>query len=120
MAERRNRYRQLDQYMTLALIADAGLFILYMIFAGAGITWLKVFLAILCILISAACLVVLHMTQEMFRARSIWMTLAAGAIVVVLLFSLILRFPSPNPRKQPATGPVEDTAAVMVWEEYNL
>ncbi len=117
MAERRNRYRQLEQYLTLALIADVGLFILYMIFAGSGIVWLKVFMAVLCLLISGGCMVVLFMTQEALRPRSIWMTVAAGAVALVVLFSLILNFPSPNPRKLPTPGPVENTAAVMVLED---
>ena len=120
MAERRNRYRQLDQYMTMALIADVVLFILYMIFAGNGITWLKVFIAVLCFIISGGAIAVLVMTQEVLRPRSIWMTVTAGAVVLVLLFSLILNFPSPNPRKQPVPGPVSDTAAAMVWEESAL
>ena len=117
MAERRNRYKQLEQYMTLALIADIGLFILYMIFAGSGVVWVKVFLAILCFLISAGCIAVLFFSQELLRARSMWMTVTASAVVVVLLFSLILNFPSPNPRKQPVPGPVADSAAVLILEE---
>jgi len=117
MAERRNRYRQLEQYMTLALLADVGLFVLYMIFAGSGVVWLKVFFAILCFIISAGCIAVLFFSQELLRARSMWMTVAAAAIVVVLLFSMILNFPSPNPRKQPLPGPVTDSAAVVMVEE---
>ena len=117
MAERRNRYRQLDQYMTMALIADVVLFILYLIFAGNGITWLKVFIAVLCFIISGGAIAVLVMTQEVLRPRSIWMTVTAGAVVLVLLFSLILNFPSPNPRKQPVPGPVQDSAAVMILEQ---
>ena len=117
MAERRNRYRQLEQYMTLALLADVGLFVLYMIFAGSGVVWLKVFFAILCFIISAGCIAVLFFSQELLRARSMWMTVTAAAIVVVLLFSMILNFPSPNPRKQPLPGPVQDTAAVLMIEK---
>ena len=117
MAERRNRYRQLEQYMALALVADVALFVLYMIFAGSGVVWLKAFFAILCFIISAGCITVLFFSQELLRARSMWMTVTAGAIVVVLLFSMILNFPSPNPRKQPLPGPVADSAAVMVVEE---
>lgn len=114
MAEQRNRYKQLEQYLTIGLIADVGLFILYMIFAGSGIVWLKVFMAVLCFIISAGCIAVLVLSQELLRPRSIWMTVTAGAVVLVLLFSLILNFPSPNPRKLPAPGPVEDTAAVLI------
>ena len=120
MAERRNRYRQLEQIMSLALLVDVALLILYMIFAGVGIVWLKVFVAILCFAISAVCLVVLFFSQELLRSRSLWMTISAGAVVLVLLFSLILNFPSPNPKKLPVPGPVSDTTAVMVWEESAL
>ncbi len=105
MADRRNGYKQLEQYLTLALIADAGLFILYMIVAGSGITWLKIVLAVLCFLISAFVLALLVLKQEVLRPRSLWMTVASGAIVLVLLFSLILNFPSPNPRDLPTEEP---------------
>lgn len=117
MAERRSRYRKLEQYITLALIAEIGLFVLYMIFAGNGVTWVKVFLAVLCFVISAACIAVLFFSQELMRARSLWMSLTAGAVALVLLFSLLLNFPSPNPKKQPLPGPVQDTAAVLMAEE---
>ncbi len=110
MAQPRNRYRQLEQYMSLALIVDAALFILYMIIAGAGIVWLKVFIAVLCFIISALCLVALFLTQEILRPRSLWMTAAAGAIVLVLIFSLILKYPSPSPRSLPTPGPVQESS----------
>jgi hypothetical protein len=93
------KYQQLQWYLTYALIAAAGLFALYLVFAGFGIIWLKVITAILAILISAACLVVLYMRKELLRQRSLWMTVAAGAVILCLLFSLILNFPSPNKYK---------------------
>lgn len=106
MAQRRGRYKELEQYLTLAIIADAGLFILYWIVAGAGIGWLKVTLAVLCFVISVLVLAVLVLKQEVLRPRSLWMTISAGAIVLVLIFCLILNFPSPNPRDLPAKDPV--------------
>ena len=117
MAERQNRYQQMERVMTVALIADAALFLLYWIFGACGVVWVKVFFAILCILVSAACLGFLFLTQELTRPRSKWMTYSAGALLVVLLLSLILNFPSPNPHKQPTPGPVADTAAVYEVEE---
>ncbi len=106
MAERKNRYKMMEWYMTYALIADAGLFLLYLIFAGFGIIWLKAITAILAILISAACLGFLYLTQELARRRSLWMSAAAAAILLCTLMSLILAFPSPNTYKIPeATEP---------------
>ena len=117
MAERQNRYQQMESIMTVALIADAVLFILYWIFGACGIVWVKAFFAVLCILVSLACLGFLFLTQELMRPRSKWMTYSAGALLVVLVLSLILNFPSPNPHKQPVPGPVEDTAAVVMMEK---
>lgn len=90
---KRNRYRQMEQQMTRVLMLDLALFLFYLLFAGLGVTWLKVILSICVVLISAACLAYLYLTQELLRRRSLWMISAAGAIVVCLIFSLILRFP---------------------------
>ena len=71
------RYKQMEQYMTYALFADAVLFILFLIFAGLGIIWLKVITAILCILLSGACLALLYLSKELLKQRSLWMSTAA-------------------------------------------
>ena len=97
MAERRYNFRQLESYLTIAAIADAVLFFIYLICAGSGVIWAKVFLTILCVLISGAILAILYIKKEILRPRALWMTAAAAAIVVCLLFSLILNFPSPKP-----------------------
>ena len=102
MSERRNRYNQLQQIISLALIGAFLLFIFYLIAAGNEIIWLKVVLSILIFIVCLATIAYLYMTKELLRPRSIWMTLAAAAIVLCLLLSLILHFPSPNPRNFPA------------------
>lgn len=91
----RRRYKDIERFLTQVLIADAAVFVLYLIFAGIGIGWLKVITTILCIVASVACLALLYMTGEMKRARSRWLVLGFGAIVVCLLVSLILNYPSP-------------------------
>ena len=88
-----NRYRQLEKLMTSALIADGVLFLLYLIFAACGVIWLKVILALCVILISGGCLTLLYLSKELLRKRSLWMSTAAAAALVCLLFSLILNFP---------------------------
>ncbi|MBO5318139.1 MAG: hypothetical protein J6A74_06835 [Oscillospiraceae bacterium] len=97
MAKRVNRYKKMEQYMTATLLADLFLFILYLIAAGTGTLWLKVLTAIFTILISGLCLAYLYLTKELLRPRSLWMTAAAGSILLCVIASLILGFPSPSP-----------------------
>ena len=42
MAKKQSRYKQMERYMTYVLLANAALFIFYLISAGNGIIWLKV------------------------------------------------------------------------------
>lgn len=91
----RRRYKDIERVLTQILIADAAVFVLYMFFAGMGLGFLKVTATILCILASVACLALLYMTGEMKKARSRWLVLGFAAIVVCLLVSLLLNYPSP-------------------------
>lgn len=118
MAKRRNRYKEMERYMTFALIADAALLLLYLIFAGLGVVWLKVILAILAIVLSCLCLVFLFLSKELLRQRSLWMSVGAAAVLVCILFSLILNFPSPNPYKK--TVPADGTSAAIVLDIEQL
>ena len=95
MAVKKNRYKDMERYMILALGLDALLFLLFMIVAGNGIIWLKVILTIFIILISCAILAFLYMSKELLHQRSLWMTVAAGSILICLIFSLLLNFPCP-------------------------
>ncbi len=97
MSKRNSRYREMEYYMTIVLVADLLSFILFLIAAGAGTIWLKVICAIVTILLSGLCLAVLYLSKELLRQRSLWMTTAAAALLICLLFALILNFPSPNP-----------------------
>lgn len=100
MAQKPNRYKVMERYMTYALCLDTVLFILYMIVAGNGIVWLKVILTLLCLALSGALLWFLYTTKELLRQRSFWITAGAAAIALCLLISLVLNFPSPNKYKQ--------------------
>lgn len=93
MANDRNRYKQMEQYMTYTLILNAVLFAFYLLFAGLGIVWLKVVLAILVILLSVLCLVCLFLTRELLRKRSLWMSVSAAALILCTVFSLLLNYP---------------------------
>ena len=109
MAQMRNlKSQQAQWYLLYALIAAIGMFALYLVFAGFGIVWLKATTAILAILLSFACLAFLYMSKGLFRPRNLWITATAASIIVCLLFSLMLRFPSPNKYKlaEPASSSV--------------
>ena len=93
MAQKRNRYKEMEQLMTVALIASAVIFILYLICAIAGILWLKVVMAIITILFCLAGLAFLFLTNELLRQRSLWMTTGFLSVFLCLVVSLILSFP---------------------------
>ena len=95
MGKKNTRYTQMQQYMTYAILANVGLFVLYLIFAGFGVIWMKAIMAILSILLSLACLGFLYLCQELLRRRSQWMTLSAAALLLCTLMSLLLNYPSP-------------------------
>lgn len=103
MASKHNRYREMEHYMTLALLGAAGLFLLYLICAAFGVVWLKFVLAILAILLSGLCIVYLYLTKELLRHRSRWMSLGFASVILCILVSLAVNYPSPSPfAKEPA------------------
>lgn len=91
----RKRYKDIERILTQILIADAAVFVLYLIFAGIGVTAMKVITTIVIVAASLGCLALLYMTGEMKKARSRWLVLGFGAILVCLLVSLLLNYPSP-------------------------
>ena len=93
----RMRYKQLDQLLTRVIIADTALFILYLIFAAFGITWLKIIIGIIAIALSGLCLAYLYMLGEFKKARSRWLVMGFASIILCTLVSLILNYPSPAP-----------------------
>ena len=95
MENPKSRYKQMEKYMTLVLIGNTLLFIVYLIAAGIGVIWLKVLSAIIAIIVSGLCLAYLYLTKLLTKPQSLWMTAAAGAVLICTLFSLILNFPSP-------------------------
>lgn len=95
MDNKRSRYKQMEIMVTAVLCVDALIFLAYLIFAGMGMTGMKVVTAVFCFLISGAVLYFLYMTRELLRRRSMWMTLAAVCVIICVLASLLLRFPAP-------------------------
>ena len=98
----RRRYKDIERFLTQVLLADTGVFVLYLFFAGFGLTFWKVLASIAMIVASVACLALLYMTGEMKKARSRWLVLGFGCILICLLVSLLLNYPSPAPVDVPA------------------
>ena len=95
MENNKNRYKEMEKNMTLVLIGAAILFVIFLIAAGCGIIWLKILTAIIAILVCGLCLAYLYMTRLLTAPRSLWMSAAAGSIIICTIFSWILGFPSP-------------------------
>ena len=95
MDRRKARFKRMESFITLALCADVIIFVAYLIFAGKGIIAWKIASAIACIAVAGVVLYQLFMSRELLRRRSIWMTLAAGCLILCVLLSLLLNFPTP-------------------------
>lgn len=112
MERRRNRYKEMERYMTYILLGDTALFLLYLLVAGFGIAWLKVFISIVVILVSGLCIAYLYLTGELLRYRSRWLSVGFAAIILCLIVSLVLNYPSPDPLKN--LIPDDKTAAAVI------
>lgn len=91
----RKRYKAMEDMMTRVLIADVVVFGLFLLFAGLGVTAMKVICAIVTIIVSGLCLAFLYLTGELKKRRSLWMVVGFVGILVCLLMSLICNYPSP-------------------------
>lgn len=97
MKSSRSRYKKMEQIITCALLTALLFFIIFMIAAGTGVIWLKTLSAIIAILIAVLCIAFLYLSQELLRRRSLWMSVCAASIIICIIFSLLLNYPSPNP-----------------------
>ena len=86
----------MESLMTKIIVADALIFVLYLICAAMAWTVLKVITAIIAIFGSLLCLGWLYLTGEFPRRRSLWMVTAFICIALCVLFSLLLNFPCPT------------------------
>ena len=93
MANNRSRYREMEQLMTTLLISDTIIFILYLIVSGVGILWLKILTAFFAIAIAAGSLVLLCLSKELLKPRSMWMSAGFFSVLACMVASLILAFP---------------------------
>lgn len=96
MDGKKNRYKELEAYLTYALIIDSVLFVLYLIVAGCGIIWLKVITAFLSLALSALIFYYLYINDEWHRQRSLWLTVGSVSVFICTLMSLVLNYPCPK------------------------
>lgn len=97
MARRsRNRYREMENFMTKIILGDALVFVLYLVFANLGWSVLKVITAIIAIFGSLLCVGWLYLTGEFARRRSLWMVTSFICIVICVVVSLLLGYPVPG------------------------
>lgn len=95
MGDKKNGYKAFESFLTILLLIDVVVFLLYLIFAGAGVLALKIILAILGILIAAAGFFFLYSSREILRQRSLWLTCGFGSVALLTIVSLICNFPAP-------------------------
>lgn len=95
MDGKQNRYKELESYLTYALIASAIIFILYLIVSGFGIIWLKVITAFFALALSSLIFYCLYINNEWLRQRSLWITVGAVSLFLCTLMSLVLNYPCP-------------------------
>ena len=93
---KRNRYREMESLMTKVILADAFVFVLYLIFAAKDLAVLKIIAAIISLVASLLSLGWLYITGEFKHRRSLWMITGFIGIAVCLLVSLILGYPGPS------------------------
>ena len=93
---KRNRYRELEKKVTLMIAADAAVFVLYLLVAGAGVVALKVITSIVAIIGSLLGLGFLFMAGELLKKRSLWMSVAFASVLLCTIVSLICNFPGPK------------------------
>lgn len=97
MSRVQDRYKKFERTVTLLLAISLLVFIVFLIVSGLGIIWLQVLCSIVAILLCCLCLVMLILSRELLRQRSLWMSIWAVATILCILFSLLLHYPSPNP-----------------------
>lgn len=93
MAKRRNRYKEMEQKVTYVLLVGLALFLLFLLFSYLDVTFLKVTLAVLTIVLSCLTLGFLFITHELMRKRSRWMSVGALSLLLCTVVSLVANYP---------------------------
>lgn len=86
-------FKEFEKTMTIFLLAAAVDFINFLVCAAIDLTWLQVITGIVAIGLPVFCLVLLYLTKEILKQRSLWLTTGFGGIALCTLVSIIANFP---------------------------
>ena len=92
---KRNRYRHMEIIMTRIVLGLTLAFILFMLFSWRGITVMKYIAGSIATIGSALSLGWLYITGEFKHRRSLWLITAFFGFIIVVMLSLIFRWPCP-------------------------
>lgn len=95
MEQKNNRFKDLEQFLSVLIIAMLAIFIFYLCMAGSGRTVLMIISAVMIGAIAAFGLWLLVKSKELLRQRSIWMSLSFICCVIVTVVSLLAGYPGP-------------------------
>ena len=86
--------QKMERFLTLLLIIDLVIFLLFFISTIAGGIVLRVISILLLVLIGPYGLWLLYSAKELFTQRSLWLTCGFGGILLCTIVSLICNYPS--------------------------
>ena len=95
MEQKNTRYKDLELFLTILVIAMLALFIFYLVMAAGGKTVLQIIAAVMVGSIAAFGLWLLFKSKELLRQRSIWITLSFLCCALVTIVSLLAGYPGP-------------------------
>ena len=95
MEQKNNRFKDLEQFLSVLIIAMLAIFVFYLGMAGSGRTVLMIIAAVMIGAIAAFGLWLLIKSKELLRQRSIWMSLSFICCVIVTIVSLLAGYPGP-------------------------
>ena len=95
MEQNKKQFKDLEMFLTVLIVAMLVLFMLYLIMAGYGQSVMKIICAVLIFCISGFGIWLLYSSKELWRQRSIWMTLTFMSCVICTLVSLLAGYPGP-------------------------
>lgn len=105
MSKKTSQRKMMERVMAGFLLADTALFAGCLVVSGLGIGWAKILLAILTGLTALLGLTSLHLTRELYRPRSRYLAVGFAAVLVCLVVSLAVNYPSPAPELPKYTDP---------------
>ena len=95
MEQKNTRYKDLELFLTILVVAMLALFIFYLVMAAGGKTVLQIIVAVMVGSIAAFGLWLLFKSKELLRQRSIWITLSFLCCALVTIVSLLAGYPGP-------------------------